>query len=509
MWTKTNKFLLGSYEPLENEYVIADATIEGHIPRELNGAYYLAVTNQRFRPADPDRFHWFDGDGGTHTFRLQDGRASYANRLVATDGLKAEMRVGRALYNGLFGRGKPQPPLPDGAPELKGPAGVNVITLAGRVLAIHEINPFYWELDPYTLETRGKFVFDGRFDAMFTAHPHLDHHTGEYLFYALDNERLTIDAFAAAPDGRVVWNHRIAVPFATFLHDFMFTEHYLIFTFGPIRFNPLEPGRRTAGRSAWSVDFKDGSRVCVVDRATGATRWFDSDDAYTVDHYLNAYEDGASIIFDGTVTNVVERVDGIAIDDFFPFEHTDKPPAPSPLSSPELWRFTVDLATGTFKHDRVGDFSAEFVRPNETLMGRVIRYGYMAGVHDPLPDSHGFNCLVKHDYLTGRSVFQRLSESYDMISGEPVFVQREGSTAEDDGWILCVWTDPRRNMSELVILAAQDFEAEPIARIRLDHHVPIGFHGNWIPDSALLASQAPARSASPQQPVARPVLARV
>jgi len=482
MWSDTNAFLMGSYEPLANEYVIDDASIVGHIPRELNGAYYLAVTNQHFRPPNPDRFHWFDGDGATHAFRLHDGRASYYNRLVETDGLKAEIRAGRALYNGFFGRGKAQPPLPAGAPQLKGVAGVNVITLAGRVLGLHELNAFYWDLDPYTLETRGKFAFDGR-NAMLTAHPHMDHHTGEYLFYALDNEALTIDAFAAAPDGGVLWNHRIAIPFSTFLHDFMFTEHYLIFALGPIRFNPLEPGRVESGRSAWSYDAESGLRLLVVDRATGAQRWFESD-AYTIDHHLNAYEDGTTIVFDATVTNIERRVPGLNVDDFFPFTHFGEP---SPLSAPELWRFVVDLAAGTFKHDRVGAFSAEFVRPNETIMGRAHRYGYMAGVDAPRPHSHGFNVLVKHDYATGNSAFQRLSTNDDMTSGEPIFIPREGATAEDDGWILCVWGDPRRNTSELVILAAQDFEGEPVARVRLDHHVPIGFHGNWIPDTALIA----------------------
>jgi carotenoid cleavage dioxygenase len=244
--------------------------------------------------------------------------------------------------------------------------------------------------------------------------------------------------------------------------------------------------------------------VLILDRVTGASRWFDSD-SFTVDHYLNAYEDGTTIVFDGTVTQTLQTVAGLNVDDFFPFTHFD---APSPFSSPELWRFVVDLETGTVKHDRIGEYSAEFVRPNETLMGRAIRYGYMAGVESPRPDSHGFNVLVKHDYATGSSVFQRLSAAYDMTSGEPVFVPREGATAEDDGWILCVWSDPRRNASELVILAAQDFDGEPIARVRLDHHVPIGFHGNWIPDAALLAPREPAIGARLAQPVAAPELAR-
>jgi hypothetical protein len=60
----------------------------------------------------------------------------------------------------------------------------------------------------------------------------------------------------------------------------------------------------------------------------------------------------------------------------------------------------------------------------------------------------------------------------------------------------------------MTIFAAQDFEGEPVARVRLDHHVPIGFHGNWISDAALLAPTMPERSASPGIPVAAREMAR-
>jgi carotenoid cleavage dioxygenase len=39
--------------------------------------------------------------------------------------------------------------------------------------------------------------------------------------------------------------------------------------------------------------------------------------------------------------------------------------------------------------------------------------------------------------------------------------------------------------SEVVILHAQDLEAGPVASIHIPHRVPVGFHGNWIPDSEL------------------------
>jgi len=39
-----------------------------------------------------------------------------------------------------------------------------------------------------------------------------------------------------------------------------------------------------------------------------------------------------------------------------------------------------------------------------------------------------------------------------------------------------------RQPCDLVLLAAQDFTAEPIARVHLPARIPLGFHGSWIPD---------------------------
>jgi carotenoid cleavage dioxygenase len=42
--------------------------------------------------------------------------------------------------------------------------------------------------------------------------------------------------------------------------------------------------------------------------------------------------------------------------------------------------------------------------------------------------------------------------------------------------------NPDRSASDLVILAAQDFTGEPVARIHLPARIPLGFHGSWLAD---------------------------
>jgi carotenoid cleavage dioxygenase-like enzyme len=46
---------------------------------------------------------------------------------------------------------------------------------------------------------------------------------------------------------------------------------------------------------------------------------------------------------------------------------------------------------------------------------------------------------------------------------------------------LSVWYDGNSDRSELVIQDAADFTAKPVARVKVSHRVPFGFHGNWVP----------------------------
>ena len=68
-------------------------------------------------------------------------------------------------------------------------------------------------------------------------------------------------------------------------------------------------------------------------------------------------------------------------------------------------------------------------------------------------------------------------------AGEPVFVSRQGGTAEDDGWILATVYDAASDRSDVVILDASDISGPEVARIQLPVRIPHGFHGNWVRDT--------------------------
>jgi all-trans-8'-apo-beta-carotenal 15,15'-oxygenase len=61
--------------------------------------------------------------------------------------------------------------------------------------------------------------------------------------------------------------------------------------------------------------------------------------------------------------------------------------------------------------------------------------------------------------------------------GEPIFAS--AGPSEGEGWLLAQTLDGTTGKSFLAIFDARKVEAGPVARVLLDHHVPISFHGYW------------------------------
>ena len=71
------------------------------------------------------------------------------------------------------------------------------------------------------------------------------------------------------------------------------------------------------------------------------------------------------------------------------------------------------------------------------------------------------------------------------VSGDTGSVsdQDDGSVSdEDDGYVLSFVYDPLAHTSQLVILDAKHVGGEPVATVALEQHVPMFFHGCWVPE---------------------------
>lgn len=452
MWNSDNPFLNGNYAPWREEGDAYDLEVDGEIPRDLRGALYRIGPNPHFKP--PGRYHWFDGDGMAHAFLLRDGRAAYRNRYVRTEGLKAEMGEGRALYGGLLQQGSE---MPANRPPFKNAANTNIIGYANRLLALWEAGLPH-ELKPETLETIGEFNFGGKMNGPVTAHPKIDPKNGDLLFFGYQPFPPYVTWYRADRGGQLVESRGIDAGLPVMMHDFIATDNYAIFFVCPSVFH-IENAAQGKPLIEWEP--QHGTRIGAMDRRTGEVKWF-NDEAFYVFHFLNAFEENGSLIVDGCRMNALDMTGN---------SFGGNPPMP--------WRWTLNLKDGSLKANQVDDLSGEFPRFDERLAGRKHRFGYFAGHHNQSgKEFNGFNVLIKRDYQTGKTEVQDLGGNKQ--PGEPIFVPRRAGADEDDGWVLAVWYDPAINSSEMSIVDSRDFGGKPIARVKAPHRVPFGFHGNWV-----------------------------
>jgi carotenoid cleavage oxygenase len=445
-----NPYLVGNFEPVHDERDDADLTVTGAIPSELNGLLLRNGPNPILDP-DPAIYHWFMGDGMLHGIELRDGRARYRNRWVRS----------RVVCEALGEPVTPGPPEVNGFPVW---ANTNVIAHAGRIYALVESGlPTAMRAD---LSTIGAFDFGGKLTTPFTAHPKTDPESGELLFFGYDLAPPYLRYHVVDPSGKWARTEAIDLPRSVMIHDFGVTATKVVWLDLPVVFDPDLVASHPFPY-VWRPEH--GARVGMMPRSGGNAdvTWFDLDPCY-VYHVLNAYDaaDGA------VVMDVVRYPDMFATDVY----------GPGASVGPRLDRWTINPAARTVGIETLDEVSQEFPRINDRYAGREHRYGYTSET-DVADSWIGHRGLRKHD-LAG-SHTERHDVGRGRAAGEPVFAASGTDTDEDAGWVLSVVYDAGRDTSDVIVVDATSFEAEPVATIHLPRRVPFGFHGSWIPGAFL------------------------
>ncbi len=476
-----NRYLSGNFAPVRAELSATDLEVTGEIPAGLDGRYLRIGPNPSTDP-DPERYHWFLGDGMVHGVRLQDGAARwYRNRYVRS------AAVAQAL-------GEQPPARGAHAPDFA--ANTNVIEHAGRTLAIVEAGARPYELTD-DLDTVGQCDFGGSLTNGYTAHPHEDPHTGE--LHAVSYNWLRgnrVEYTVLGTDATIRRCVEVEVGGSPMMHDFALTENYVVIYDLPVTFdkrmatrgmplmerltsrlglaavigrNPLpDPVIARIARRADNTNPNNGgmpyswdenypARIGLLRRegGNGDVRWFEIDPCY-VFHTLNAYEDGDTVVID-----VVRHERMFATDFSGPNE-----------GAASLARFSVDVPAGKVREERFDDHAQEFPRVDERLTGQRHRFGYAVGFNGDPGDA-----VIKHDLVSGRTSTHGLGAG--RAASEFCFVPRSDAAAEDEGVLMGYVYDQASDRSDLVLLDAQTLE--DVAAVRLPGRVPAGFHGNWAP----------------------------
>ncbi len=454
--TDTSRFLEGSFAPVTEEVSAFDLPVTGRVPAELNGRYLRNGPNPL--GLDDPNYHWFLGAGMVHGVRLRDGNAEwYRNRWVRSQAVAQE-----------HGEKWPAGPVHD---NMDFAANTHIIFHGGRTLATVEAGPLPYELT-YELDTIGSCDFGGTLPGGFAAHTKLDNDSGELhaiaYYWAWDHvQHVVVDRA-----GKVAKTTDVPVTDGPMMHDFALTASYVVLLDLPVTFSlkAVEAGREMP--YVWNPDHQ--ARVGLLRRdGTAGVQWIELQPCW-VFHCLNAFEDEQERVV----------VDLCQYDQSFDVSTLWAAHGPVTLD-----RWVIDPAANTVAQSRLDDRGQEFPRVDDRIISRPHRYGYSAVIGEvtraitaagDFGDEAFANALLKHDLRAGTAQAHEFGR--DEAVGEAVFAPSSPDASEDDGFVLAYVHNPARGAADLVILAAQDFTAEPVARVHLPARIPLGFHGSWIPE---------------------------
>ncbi|KAL3697027.1 hypothetical protein R1sor_011103 [Riccia sorocarpa] len=457
--------------------------VEGQIPKDFPpGCYIRNGPNPRYGTRQnlhspllggKTFYNWFEGEGMLHaTYIEEDGSIWYKNKYVETESFKLETEMGRKVYlptfderstpgarfNRMFNIVKPN----------YDTGNMAVFEHAGNVVVTNEGSKAY-EIDISDLSTKGEYNCNGNWNRRFFGpHPKTHPDTNQLLVYGFDIGKPYYVVSLLSGDGKQLVNKvDLGLERLILMHDVGITDKYIIVYDFPLVmdvFNML-----LKGEPMISFDCSGESRIGVLPFMgdQSSIKWFSVNRA-CLSHHCNSYEDGDEIIVHGVVTCKLLPTDP----DADPFEWYARGMTLQCQDECEVENSSIDgklfghvhewrlnLRTGEVNERNLsGDKCAiEMPRINENYTGKKYRYIY-AGSED-----------IEASKAKG-----------NFISPEHVFVARPGATEEDDGWIVTYVYNESTSMSDMIIIDAQNFDKEPVARLRLPQIVPYGFHGAYI-----------------------------
>lgn len=441
-----NAFMRGIHAPMTEELTLTNLAVTGEIPAELDGRYVRIGPNPQHTTGKGH--HWFVGDGMVHGVRLKDGKAEwYRNRYIRSRDLE---RAGG----------------PKAAPGprrgMRDTVNTNVVQLGGKALALVEAGSYPAELSD-ELETVSYSDFGGGLAGSFTAHPHQDPVTGEFHAICYDGGNPTeIRHVALDRQGRVLRELPIAVEHGPSIHDCALTRNYVVILDLPVTFSmkALIAGHKFPYR--WNPAHRARVGLLARDGDASDITWHEVDPAY-VFHVANSFEDEAGRVV----------IDCCAYDTMF-----DGPMAGPFGRNLGLERWIVDPTGGKVERRTLDPRPQEFPRPDERFFARPYRFVWSVGL--PEGGSEEFFAaapLYRRDLERGETVERDFGPA--TVPGEFVFVARSADAAEGDGWLIGYVIDRDSRTTDLAILHATTLA--DVARIRIPHVIPPGFHGNWLP----------------------------
>lgn len=438
------------FRTLEHETALAALPVEGELPAWLAGTL-VRTGPAKFEVGGRSYRHWFDGLAMLHRFAFADGAVSYANRYLESRAYAAARDEGRIAYSefatdpcrSLFRKAATL----FSPPRFGDNANVSVDRIGDELVALSE-TPLPVVFDPETLATLG--VGAPAPGQLTIAHPHRHPRTGERVSYATHFGPVTTYRIYSEREELT----RIVVNRPAYMHSFAITERHLVLAEFPFVALPVAiplSGRPFIENYRWRP--RRGTRFRIVDLETGKLRTAHGP-AFFAFHHVNAFEEDGDIVVDVCAYDDAEIVGAL---------YLDRLRSEAPLPAPELRRYRIG-ADGV-EVERLADVGLELPRIDyKHDNGRPYRYVYGVG---PRAAGDFLNQIVKVDVVVKTA---RTWHEEGAFPGEPVYV---------NGVLLSVVLDAESSF--LLVLDAGDLRE--LARARVPHHIPFGFHGRYLTET--------------------------
>ncbi|MDX9874225.1 MAG: carotenoid oxygenase family protein [Spongiibacteraceae bacterium] len=468
----------GALAPVRVEADSTALEVDGQIPAELNGKFVRVQPDPQFVPFIEDDI-FFNGDGSVTALTFRNGQVDLRQRFVRTERFLAEREARRALFGRYRNRYTDDASV---AGKDRTVANTTIIGYQGALLALKE-DGLPYRLDRDTLETLGRFDFDGQLTSeTFTAHPKYDPDTGHFCGFAFEargdgSRDIVFVEFDTS--GRKVTEIWVEAPFPGMIHDFCVTERFVVFPLIPLSVD-VQRLRRGGAHFQWEPEQAMLFGVMRRDGDGKDLQWLAGPPGFQ-GHVVNGFDDRNRIYVD------LPTADGNVFP-FFPDRNGQTTPLETLRAPVTRWTFDMSGKEGRLSAEPLTAQNMEFGKFDERYAGRPYRYGFLLGQDWSKPyhaDRVGpphpffFNTLVQID-VTTREQQSWWPGPTDSMQ-EPVFVPRSASSAEGNGWLLAIVNRMAENRSDIVVLDAMRVAEGPIATIRSPLRLRMGLHGNWVP----------------------------
>jgi carotenoid cleavage dioxygenase-like enzyme len=474
---------LGGGAPFRVECDLRDCDVEGEIPTDLNGSFFRVGPDYQYPPA-PGNIP-FDGEGHVTVFRFHNGHVDFQSRFVRTQRYKSQASARKRLF-GVYRN--PHTDDPSVAGISRGTANTNVVFHNGMLFALKEDSPPV-AMDPRTLATLDDYhTFNGGLKSLtFTAHPKLDHDSGEMIGFGYEAKGEASDdvaIYAIDRSGNVTWEAWVKVPYAGMLHDFGVTRSHIAFLCIPMA-TDVEQMQRGGTHFAWDSHLP--TWFGVMRRGGDGTdlRWYRGPERCAT-HVLGAYSDGDRLFVDMDMARKNQFP-------FFPNRYGERFDPKG--AGGRLTRLSVDLSKkGNSSYDMEILYSQMgfLPRQDDRYQTQPYRYGFMpvidpamrldtrlADLPFPLPNSY---VRFDHQTRTTSSFFVGNSSSLQ----ECCFVPRHARAAEGDGYLIGIANRLLEGgRADLVILDAQHLDEGAVATVKLPFPGHPQVHGHWVAEQLL------------------------